>query len=156
MVMILLRIQEEYHGPTLPEMTDLLEGNSGPIEVRWENTRREIALLERFRDREITLVVKDLAAMERAASSVGANFTFERDILVTALTALNSNEHSGWRSFVARMGSGVSRGLLIGIASSGIRRGLKVASLRSVLDGCLFEDVSPIDADVLLGLHTGL
>jgi hypothetical protein len=135
---------------------DLVETSSPTsLEFAWQNTKEELALLERLPNCAITLVVKDEAAMERAASAVGASFTFDRSTRAQAFTALNQNDASDWRSFTTAKGQAVSRGLLIGMAGDVCRKGVAAGALRSVVDACMFDGVSATDADVLLGLRAG-
>jgi len=151
--MLNLRIQSDYNGPTISEMLPLLADTEAPVEIAWGNTRPEIAALNRVRHKKITLVVPDLATMERAAAILGLSMVFEPSLKASAFKALNVNDTSNWRNFVTQMGAGVSRGLLIGIAGDYVRRGRRVPSLRAVVNGCMFDGVSSFDADVLLGLQ---
>lgn len=151
--MFAIRIEPNFNGPSLPEMLPLLADTDQPVEVAWENSRAEIALLDQVRDKAVTLIVNDLAAMERTAISVGVGFKFDRALKSTAFKALNNKDGElNWRGLVTQMGTGVSRSLLIRITSDNVRKGNSVTPLRTIANGCLFDNVSAFDADVLLGL----
>jgi hypothetical protein len=150
--MLSIRIEPGFNGPSLPEMLPLLIDTDQPVEVAWENTRLEISLLDHVRHKQLTLVVKDLATMERSATTIGVPFIFDQDLKTSAVQALNSKSDSNWRALAAQLGPGVARGLLIEIASDFLKKGKSVKPLRSVVNGMMFDGVSSFDSDVLFGL----
>lgn len=154
--MLSLRVDPDFNGPSLKEMIPLLGDTAGPVEVAWENSRIEAALVNRFRDCDLVLVVPTLAAMEQAAATLGIAYAFDRRMKFSASEALNSNEVADWRPFVSRMGSSVTRGLMLGLVGESVRMGIKVPALQAVVDWCVFDNVSPADSDVLLGLWSAV
>lgn len=151
--MIKIRVEPEFQGPGLLDIIDLLN-DTEPIEVHWTNTKTEIQRLTPLRRRSVTLVVDDLATMERTASSVGARLVFEPGIISRGALALSDPSVSGWRVLVNEVGVPASRGVLVAIADRALSLGLAARPFRSVLYECMFSDVSPIDLDILLGLKT--
>lgn len=151
--MIRIHIDPAFAGPTLLEMSYLIEEGTGPIEVRWGNTRQEIRLVRKLRSRVVTLVVNDLVEMHRAATTVGTKFAFDASVKGNAVRALNDKQVSNWREFATKVGFDTARGTLVALASDAIQNRKNPKLFRAVVDTCLFEDVAAIDADVLLGLR---
>ncbi len=152
--MLTIQIDPQFSGPTLLEMTHLLDGN-GPLEVRWKNSRAEIRIVRTLRHRAVTLVVEDLSAMQRTAFSVGTRLAFDVSVKAKAVRALNDREVSNWREFASKLGFDTARGALVAIAGDAIRNQKNPRAVRAVVDSCLFDGVSALEADVLLGLQAG-
>jgi hypothetical protein len=153
--MIRLRIAPNFEGPTMEEWARLLETGPAPteeIEVRWTGTKQDTRLLRQHARLVITLVVPDLAAMERAANYLGLPLLLEPNLLETGSRSLRSRSQSDWRAFAHRVTPSVARGVLIRLGADSIRKG-KNPKTRHVASECLFEGVAPVDADVLLTLR---
>lgn len=150
--MLSLRIEDKYTGVTILDMEPLLELGDCPIEVRWENTKAEVRLLRKCEGREVTLVVPNLIAMERAASTLGLNFVVERSLVLNGLHSLNKPD-GHWREFTTQTGPYLSRGLVMRAFAHKLRQGIDHQPLRKVLIESVLDNTSPVDADVLLGLR---
>ena len=151
--MISVRVDNGYHGPTIIQIAELLDLSDDDIEVNWLNTKPELQIINRYRDRTIMLVVPDLVAMERAASTLGISYALPQDLIERGFSSLNTPDGL-WREFGQQVGPGVSRSVLEVIAARNICKGKDVRILRKVLVDCLFENVSPADIDVLVGLRS--
>lgn len=147
-----LRIEAQFPGVTLTEMEPLLTLSNEPIEVRWENTKAERRILRTLKDREVTLVVANAAAMERAASILGLRMLVERKFAANGLEALNM-PGGNWREFTTKNGASLSRGVLVASVAAGLRRGNDSKALRGVVIESLLDHTAPIDADVLVALR---
>ena len=150
--MVQLRIDPKYKGVTLVQMESLLAESDEPLEVLWENSRRERALFRRCRDRDITLIVRSLSVMERSAASLGLRYAVTGDLFNTSVDCLASPS-TDWRELTKRIGHGVSRSLLVAMAAHGLRTGVDHAATRKVALESLFNNVSPQEADNLVALR---
>lgn len=157
--MIQIRVEKNFLGPTLIEVLTYEAESHAPITVQWHNTPDERAVLDRVRQRSVTLVVEDLAAMEEAATMNGLPLAFDPATVRGGVTALNDVKVSNWRGFVRTLdpdpaaSAAVARSLLIEIATRNLRAGGRGPHFRAVLYEVLFADVAPSDVDVLLGLR---
>jgi len=153
--MITIRIEEGYRGFNILELGTLLE-QGGPIVISWENTVPEIKLLREHQDRDITLVVPDLAAMERAASTVGGSYVISLELKSRASFNL-IRKGGNWREFVQQVGPAVARATLFSLMAANLRAGHDIPAIRKVLVDSLFHKISPVDFDVLVALRaTGI
>jgi hypothetical protein len=151
--MISLRVEQDYHGPTIIEIEALLDLSEEPIEVKWSNTEHEVAIANRYRDRNLTLIVRDLLARVRAANAVGGSYALPADLVESAMTALTSVD-GDWRGFVEKVGGEIAFTAVAQDYANQFRRGVSEdRSLRKVLVACLFNEVSTEDMGALLALR---
>jgi hypothetical protein len=151
-VMINLRVDPEYRGPSIIEAECLLSLGHDTIEVAWTNTKRELDVLRRFSDRPVILIVPDLRLMVRTASVLGIEFTLPSEILRAAMNSLNGVEGQ-WRTFTEQVGPEVALSAILQNAANGILKGVSHDPLRKVLIECLLGGISPVDLDLLLALR---
>jgi len=151
--MITLRIDKECDKPLILEVASTTsEHGDNVITVRWQNSRPEIEALSRYRHRKVELVVPDLAAMERAASAIGAACSIPNELVVEAYNRIVKT-NGMWREFNQQIGPGVSRATLLKLVNKNLRNGIDPKTIRKVLVDCLFEGISLSDIDVLAGLR---
>ena len=150
--MVTLRVLPVYPGATILEMASLLPLSNEPIEMKWGNTKSEIRLLRDYPDRDVTLVVPDLAAMERTAVALGLPIQSVRGEANRAAAEVNSKAGT-WREYAARMGPTVSRGMILRATAQYARIGRDVRSVRHVLIESVLNHTAPIDPDVLISLR---
>jgi len=151
--MITVRVDADYHGPTIMEIESLLDQSQKPIEVKWRNSNQEIAILQRHRERNAVLIVQDLKTKVLTNSAVGGKLDLPPGLLAESMIALNGKGLE-WRTFVEKVGSEVAFAAILQNTSNRIRQGELVdRSLRAVIHECLFDGVSPIDMDVLLSMR---
>jgi hypothetical protein len=150
--MIKLRIETDFAGPTMTELAGLIDtASEGQIEVRWTGTKQDTRLLRTYKHLPITLVVPDLVAMERAAAYLGLSLLLDNNLLDKAAGSLTDRHATDWGAFTRGVTPPVALGIITHLSAVSLRRGVKPNICRVVSD-CLFEGVSPVDADVLLSL----
>lgn len=149
-----IKIDPEFQGPTLQELLPVLEDIQGSIDLRWENGKHELNLLEQRPKVKFILHVKDISVMERTAVALGTALPFELGTVETAKLALNSRTQQKWRPMVEDMGYGAARSLLLKLTADALRAGKRPRLVASITNDCLFTGVSPLDADILLRLRS--
>ena len=153
---ITIRVDSDYHGPSILEMESLLEVSNDPQTVTWGNSKAEVCLLTRYHACTLELVVPDLPSMERAANTLGIAYKLPAELVTKAyenIIKLNGM----WHDFNQQVGQGLARATLIRMVNENIKRGNDPKELRKVLVDALFEDLGTTDIDVLLGLRlTGI
>ena len=150
--MVEIHVNPTYSGPTLLELAPIMDDVQGTVEVRWNGTKEERTLLGKFPGRAVRLMVPDLPAMERAATTLGLPYGFDTALLTTALTSLTSRKAYNWRSFSDSVGTNLTRSILTRLSAGAIRKGV-TPRLANIASECLIEGINPIDADVLLRLR---
>ncbi len=143
-----IRIDPEFQGPTLLELPDHGEGT---IVARWEGTPLEIQIIERL-TRPVILYVKTNGGMERAASVLGGKLKFHSELLENSKQAiLNKNTH--WRSLTESIGYNTTRAIITKLMADELRQGRRPKAATSVATDCLFGNLSPVDAEVVMRLR---
>jgi hypothetical protein len=151
--MLSLRIEDKFTGPTIVEIEPLFSLSSEPFDVRWEGTKQEKRLARKYKDRPLTLVVPNLAAMEKAAATLGLGYDFDRGLMVTGKNSL-ANKDGKWRDFTRDNGSYVARGTVLkGLATMFRKGGPPSKDLRQTVVNSVLDQIQPIDLDVLLLLR---
>ena len=147
-------VNKDYEGPSILEMTDIIDGCDEPIKLDWSNTRDEITTLLRFPKGKFVLYVKDFSMRDRTASTLGLFLKLEEPLIERAKTALIQPKEYDWRNFCKANSDGPStRNILLKLTADALRRGIKPALADIV--GHLFHDgVSIVDVDVLLRLKS--
>jgi hypothetical protein len=151
--MVELRVNPEFHGPTILELDSVIANVQGPVEVRWQGTKAEYAALERYPRNKFVLYVPDLPGMERAATVLGQPYILDTALLVTAHSSLASRKAYNWRAFSEGVGTAITRSILTRLSAGAIRLGKPPRFLAKIASECIIEGVNPIDADVLLRLR---
>ena len=148
--MVEIQINPDFKGPTILELEPILGDIQGTPQVRWQGTRAEFLTLEQH-PRKFILHVPDITAMEKTATMLGNEYTFDSAILQQAFQALTGRQAS-WRSFCEGVGPAVTRSLLIRISARAIRKGQGQIHAK-IASESLIEGVNPIDADILLRIR---
>lgn len=152
--MVQVAIKPDYSGPTILELAPVINDvQDKVVQVKWENSRTELRVLEQFSKREFLLYVPNLGALERASTALGLVLIVEPATIENAKGALNIAARYNWRGFVKDIGTNLSRSLITKLAADSIRRGGK-PQLALIASECLLDGINPIDADVLLRLRT--
>lgn len=152
--MVELRVNPEFHGPTILELDSVIANVQGPVEVRWQGTKAEYAALERYPRNKFVLYVPDLPGMERAATVLGQPYILDTALLVTAHSSLASRKAYNWRNLINdSFGPIIARGIIVRLAAGAIRLGKPPRFLAKIASECLLDGVNAIDADVLLRLR---
>lgn len=146
--MLSLRVEENPTAPTILQMEPLLEWSDEPVEVRWENTKQEVRVLKKYSGRNISLIVPNLVAMERAASLLGLDYVIGSEMVMHGAATLNKADGK-WREFSQRTGPYLARGTLMLALSNKIRRGGDIPRLRKTIVENVLDHVSPVDMDAL-------
>jgi hypothetical protein len=145
-----IRIEKGYSGPTLEELGSL--ANEGPIDVRWLGSARELSAITSLTVQQITLVVEDIPAYERASTSLGLKYTFPPTMLDNCRNLISSRTSGHeWRKFAGIQGPQVVRGVMTESSVSGLLKGFKPA-LGSMLSKCWLEGLNIVDIDVLMDM----
>ena len=98
--MIEIVIDADYTGPDIiDQQYSLRKIEDKVIDVRWLNTKSEIALLGRFFDLDFRLHVADIVMQEKTAITLGLPVEYDSNTLNTAFLALNSRKSYDWRNF---------------------------------------------------------
>jgi hypothetical protein len=149
-----IKINKDYEGPSILEMTDIIDGCDEPVRLDWSNTRDEIATLLRFPKSRFILYVKDFSMRDRTASTLGLPLNIEEPVVEKAKISLIQPKEYDWRNFCKQNADGPStRNILLKLTADALRRGIKPALADIV--GHLFHDgVSIVDVDVLLRLKS--
>jgi hypothetical protein len=127
-----------------------IEGDT--IDLRWQNTKPEIALLNKFSDLNFRLHVPDISTQERTATTFGLPMEFDRNTINAAYLALNTRKSYDWRNFVEGRSHIAARNILIRLAADALRSG-KRSSLALIVDNFAKKSaINPADADILLRL----
>lgn len=147
-----IQVNPSYSGPTILELSAVLADVQGTIEVKWQGSKEERAVLKKFAERKFVLYVPDLPAMERAATTLGRSFVFDNALLATALTSLTSRKAYNWRSFSEGIGTAITRSLLTRLSAGALRKGV-TPTIANIASECIIDNVNPVDADVLLRLR---
>jgi hypothetical protein len=147
--MIKVELNPDFHGPNIIECEAILQSVEGAIELRWENSKPELHLLELNSSRDFILHVKDLSTLEKTINSTGQFLSFDPELIEAAKKSLINEQTYDWRNFFASIGQNATKGIIVKITADALRKGLR-PKLTSVTLKCLHRGVSPIDVDVLL------
>jgi hypothetical protein len=135
-------------------MKPVLDNVKGQIEVRWENSKAEIALLEEYSDHSYMLYVKDVTVYERTCTTLGIPLALDPILVESAKLALSTRKAAhNWESLVNQYGTNVTRSLLASLVSESVRKGKNAKLIAPVALECLLNDVSPIDATILIRIR---
>jgi hypothetical protein len=146
-----ITINPDFQGPTLVELEPVLDDVLGRIEVRWENSKAEIALLEEYTEHSYSLYVKDIKTLESASSTLGVPFQATPELIESAKLALSSRKSAhNWESITKEYGTNVTRSLLASLVSESIRKGKNAALIAPVAREILLDGVAPVDASILI------
>jgi hypothetical protein len=151
--MITFRIQKKFEGPTILEMASLLPLSEESVTVAWSNSKVERLVLRKYPNRDFILVVPDLNAMERTATTLGLPYKLDNPAINGCMEAINNNVGGSWGTFVKTVGPSVSRGIAVRLVADCIREGNDPTQLRKVLVDFVLDNVPPMDADLLLVLR---
>lgn len=149
-----IKLNPEFNGPTILELGPVLDETTGEVEVRWENTKPEIAFLKANPGRYYILNVYDIQVFERTCVAFGTSFMIDSTLLESARLALKSRRAAqNWEHISGQYGVNVSRGLLTRIIADSIRSGKEPKTVALVAREILLNGVNPLDASVLLRLR---
>jgi hypothetical protein len=149
-----ITINPDFQGPTLVELEPVLDDVLGRIEVRWENSKAELALLEEYTEHSYMLYVKDVAVLAQASSTLGIPFQAPPTLIESAKLALSSRKSAHqWESINKDYGTNVTRSLLASLVSESIRKGKNAALVAPVAREVLLDQVSPVDATILIRIR---
>src|SRR5271157_3103134 len=145
-------VNKEYEGPSILELTDIIDGIDEAIKVDWSNSRDEISTLLRFPKNKFILYVKDFPTRDRTASTLGLFLKLEEPVVERAKMLLIQPKEYDWRNFVKQNEHGPStRNILLKLTADALRKGLQPA-LADILASVFHDGVSIVDVDVLLRL----
>jgi len=150
--MIQIVIDPKYDGPTILDHGTARYVEDEFVEVRWGNTKQELAQLERLSDCNFRLFVPDTAAQERAATSLGDDIQLDQAVILTARLALNTRKTYDWRNFLTGKPVSLTRSILTKMSADALRKGRPSALAEFAGDFAPENGINPIDADVLLRL----
>src|SRR5208283_4693680 len=150
--MIQIVIDPKYDGPTILDHGTARYVEDEFVEVRWGNTKQELAQLERLSDCNFRLFVPDTAAQERAATSLGDDTQLDQAVILTARLALNTRKTYDWRNFLTGKPVSLTRSILTKMSADALRKGRPSALADLAGDFASENGINPIDADVLLRL----
>ena len=147
-------VNKDYEGPSILEMTDIIDGCDEPVKLDWSNTRDEITTLLRFPKSRFILYVQDFSMRDRTAATLGLPLKIEEPVVERAKVSLIQPKEYDWRNFCKQNSDGPStRNILLKLTADALRRGIKPALADIV--GSLFHDgISIVDVDVLLRLKS--
>lgn len=123
-----------------------------PIEVRWENSKRELVAINRHKDRVFRLYVPDIISLDRATSFLEMSITLDKSMVDNGCLALCNKKLYNWREFSRELGAATAKNLVLKIAADDIRKGAK-SKLAYVAKDVLLDGVTPSNADTLLRLR---
>jgi hypothetical protein len=147
-------VNKDYEGPSILELTDIIDGIDEAINVDWSNSRDEITTLQRFPKNKFILYVKDFHTRDRTASTLGLFLKLEDAVVTKAKTVLVEPKEYDWRNFCKQNTAGPStRNILLKLAADALRKGLQ-PSLAGVVSSIFHDGISIIDVDVLLRLKS--
>ena len=150
--MIQIVIDPKYDGPTILDHGTARYVEDEFVEVRWGNTKQELAQLERLSDCNFRLFVPDTATQERAATSLGDDIQLDQAVILTARLALNTRKTYDWRNFLTGKPVSLTRSILTKMSADALRKGRPSALAEFAGDFAPENGINPIDADVLLRL----
>ncbi len=149
-----IKLNPDFQGPNLLELEPVIPETQGPIEVRWENSKAEIALLYKNPRRIYILHVKDIFILERTTATFGVAFPIDPTLLESAKLSLTSRKAAvNWEHLNSEYGANVSRGLLTRILADSVRKGRDPRLAAPVAREILLDGVNPLDAAVLLRIR---
>lgn len=138
---------------TLSELDPVLENIEDPVEVRWEGTREDLLLWEKWRGRSFVLFVPTPAAADKAKQVTGTPLVLTAEETASAKKDIVARVGSDWRARMMDLGSFRGTLLLTSVVGGSLRSGKRPVPTISVVKDCLFRRVSPADVDVLLRLR---
>jgi hypothetical protein len=153
------RIDPDFHGPTLTELTPILADlglDDPPMAVRWSGTTQDFLALERAKLIKLVLVVPDQEVLERTLWRLDGSLEISPEQADTTLKNLfSTTQQASWRKQVAELGQVRSTMLLCRVLADALKDGKKVRpSSVAIARDCLLERLNPADADVLVRLRT--
>ena len=147
-------INKDFEGPSILELTDILEGCDEAIRVDWSNTRDEITTLLRFPKNKFILYVRDFSMRDRTVSTLGLSLKIEEPVVERAKNLLIQPKEFDWRNFCKQGAEGPSiRNILIKLAADSLRKGNRPA-LADIVGHIFHDGISIVDVDVLLRLKS--
>jgi hypothetical protein len=145
-------VNKDYEGPSILELTDIIDGIDEAVKLDWSNSRDEISTLLRFPKNKFILYVKDFHTLDRTASTLGLFLKPPEPVVAKAKTVLVEPKEYDWRNFCKQNEQGPStRNILLKLTADAIRKGLQPA-LADILASVFHDGVSIVDVDVLLRL----
>jgi hypothetical protein len=149
-----IKLNPDFQGPTLLELEPVIAETQGQIEVRWENSKAEVALLYENSNRFFLLHVKDISTLERTASAFGTSFAVDPTILESArLSFVSRKAAQNWDHINSQYGQNVSRSILTRLLADSIRKGKDPRVAAPVAQEVLLDQVNPLDASVLFRIR---
>jgi len=145
-------VSKDFEGPSITELTDIIDGIDEAIKIDWSNTRDEISTILRFPDKKFILYVRDFSVRDRTASTLGLFLKPEEAVVEKAKMLLIQPKEYDWRNFCKQNEHGPStRNLLLKMAADALRKGLHPA-LADIMASVFHDGIGIIDVDVLLRL----
>jgi len=145
-------VSKDFEGPSILELTDIIDGIDEAIKIDWTNSRDEISTILRFPTKKFTLYVRDFSVRDRTASTLGLFLKLEEPVVAKAKTLLIEPKEYDWRNFCKQNEHGPStRNILLKLTADALRKGLRPA-LADIMASVFHDGISIVDVDVLLRL----
>src|SRR5271167_60420 len=145
-------VNKEYEGPSILELTDIIDGIDEAIKVDWANSRDEITTLLRFPKNKFVLYVKDFHTCDRTSATLGLFLKPPEPVVERAKNMLIQPKEYDWRNFCKLNAEGPStRNILLKLTADALRKGLQPV-LADIVASVFHDGVSIVDVDVLLRL----
>jgi len=145
-------ISKDFEGPSILELTDIIDGIDEAIKIDWSNSRDEISTILRFPTKKFILYVRDLSVRDRTASTLGLFLKLEEPVVEKAKMFLIQPKEYDWRNFCKQNEHGPStRNVLLKMTADALRKGLRPA-LADILASVFHDGIGIVDVDVLLRL----
>ena len=145
-------VSKDFEGPSILELTDIIDGIDEAIKIDWTNSRDEISTILRFPTKKFILHVKDFSVRDRTASTLGLFLKLEEPVVAKAKTLLIEPKEYDWRNFCKQNEHGPStRNILLKLTADALRKGLRPA-LADIMASVFHDGIGIIDVDVLLRL----
>ena len=145
-------ISKDFEGPSILELTDIIDGIDEAIKIDWSNSRDEISTILRFPTKKFILYVRDFSVRDRTASTLGLFLKLEEPVVEKAKMFLIQPKEYDWRNFCKQNEHGPStRNVLLKMTADALRKGLRPA-LADILASVFHDGIGIVDVDVLLRL----
>jgi hypothetical protein len=150
---IKVEVDSQFHGPTVTEISPVLDGISdNPVKVRWGGTKEEARLLETLEGRDFTVCVASLAEMGSVAGMLGCPLEVGDEIEKAGMAALASRRSYNWKRFAGDVGMSAARSIVVKMAADAVRSGNR-PWLATVAADLIFGKAGAMEADSLLRLQ---
>jgi len=147
-------VNKDFEGPTILELTDIIDGIDEAIKVDWSNSRDEISTILRFPTKNFVLYVRDFSVRDRTSSTLGLFLKLEEPVVEKAKDFLIKPKEYDWRNFCRQNEHGPStRNILLKLVADALRKGLQPV-LADVVASIFHDGISIVDVDVLLRLKS--